>query len=170
MAFINELVTQEDREKYFPKYEILERYYPRDWTIDKDREVFLFLRSREREDMYSDEYKDKYGEYRRQIDIFIYQNSIIDIEIIRPLNFVRYLYIDKFIIGEVNILNNIEYNETLFKEIFTEAMCVNRGFGIYMDPSRQNRLKFEIDFSDMKLHIEKETNNTLDEYSENIDF
>ena len=53
MAFVNERITPEDREKYFPKYEILERYYPRDWTIDKDRESILFLSYEEREDMYS---------------------------------------------------------------------------------------------------------------------
>ena len=151
MAFVNERITPEDCEKYFPKYEILERYYPRDWTIDKDREVFLFLRSREREDMYSDEYKDKYGEYRRQVDIFIFQNCIMDIEIIRPLDFVNQFKIDKFIIGKINILNNIKYDETLFREMFTEAMSVNRGFGIYMNPDRLNRLKFEIDFSEVEL-------------------
>ena len=151
MAFVNERVTPEDREKYFPKYEILERYYPRDWTIDKDRESILFLRSREREDMYSDELRDKYGEYRRQVDVFIYQNCIMEIEIIRPLDFVYHFNIDKFIIGKVNILNNIDYNETLFKEVFTEAMSINRGFGIYMSPDHLNRLKFEIDFSEMKL-------------------
>ena len=60
MAFVNEFVTQGDRDKYFSKYEILEKNYPRDWTIDKDRESILFLRSREREDMYSDELRDKY--------------------------------------------------------------------------------------------------------------
>jgi len=96
MAFVNERITPEDREKYFPKYEILERYYPRDWTIDKDRESILFLRSREREDMYSDELRDKYGEYRRQVDVFIYQNCIMEIEIIRPLDFVNQFKIDKF--------------------------------------------------------------------------
>jgi len=96
MAFVNERITPEDREKYFPKYEILERYYPRDWTIDKDRESILFLRSREREDMYSDELRDKYGEYRRQVDVFIYQNCIMEIEIIRPLDFVYHFNIDKF--------------------------------------------------------------------------
>ena len=151
MAFVNERVTPEDREKYFPKYEILERYYPRDWTIDKDRESILFLRSREREDTYSDELRDKYGEYRRQVDVFIYQNCIMEIEIIRPLDFVNQFKIDKFIIGKINILNNIKYDETLFREMFTEAMSVNRGFGIYMNPDRLNRLKFEIDFSEVEL-------------------
>lgn len=48
MAFINEYVTQEDREKYFPKYEILQRYYPRDWTIDRERGSILFYKTRER--------------------------------------------------------------------------------------------------------------------------
>lgn len=38
MAFVNEFVTQENRDKYFSKYEILEKYYPRDWTIDRERE------------------------------------------------------------------------------------------------------------------------------------
>ena len=52
MPFVNERITPKDREKYFPKYEILERYYLRDWTIDKDRERILFLSYEEREDMY----------------------------------------------------------------------------------------------------------------------
>lgn len=46
MAFVNEFVTQENRDKYFSKYEILEKYYPRDWTIDRERErekVFYFF-------------------------------------------------------------------------------------------------------------------------------
>ena len=41
MAFVNEFVTQEDRDKYFSKYEILEEYYPRDWTIDRERKYFI---------------------------------------------------------------------------------------------------------------------------------
>ena len=48
MAFVNEFVTQGDRDKYFSKYEILEKNYPRDWTIDRERErerekVFYFF-------------------------------------------------------------------------------------------------------------------------------
>lgn len=151
MAFVNERITPEDRGKYFPKYEILERYYPRDWTIDKDRESILFLSYEEREDMYSDELKEKYGEYRRQEDIFIFQNCIMSVEIIRLLRFHQF-NTDKFIIRRINILNNIKYNTTVFREMFTEAISVNRGFGIYMNPNRLDRFKFEIDFSEMKLY------------------
>ncbi|WP_369583840.1 hypothetical protein [Kingella oralis] len=41
MAFVNEFVTQGDRDKYFSKYEILEKNYPRDWTIDRERKYFI---------------------------------------------------------------------------------------------------------------------------------
>ena len=51
-----------------------------------------------------------------------------------------------------HILNNIKYNITVFRETFTEAISVNRGFGIYMNPDRLDRFKFEIDFSEMKLY------------------
>ena len=153
MAFVNERITPEDREKYFSNNEILNMYYPidRDWTIDRARESFLFLHGQEREDMYLDELEDKYGEYRRQWDIFVFQNRIMDVETIRPLRFVHQFNIDKFIAREINVLNNMEYDEAIFKEIFTEAMAVNRGFGIYMNPDDINRFKFEIDFSEMKL-------------------
>ena len=54
MAFVNEFVTQGDRDKYFSKYEILEKNYPRDWTIDRERETdtdklyYFFVIVRER--------------------------------------------------------------------------------------------------------------------------
>ena len=48
MAFVNEFVTQGDRDKYFSKYEILEKNYPRDWTIDRERKYFISSLSWER--------------------------------------------------------------------------------------------------------------------------
>ena len=79
MPFVNERISQEDRDKFFSKYEILERYYPRDWTIDRDRdrESFLFLHFREREDMYLDELENKYGQYLSQRDIFFLINVLL---------------------------------------------------------------------------------------------
>ena len=84
MPFVNERISQEDRDKFFSKYEILERYYPRDWTIDRDRESFLFLHFQEREDMYLDELENKYGQYLRQWDIFLFNKCFVDVEIILP--------------------------------------------------------------------------------------
>ena len=149
MAFVNEQITPEDREKYFPKYEILERYYPRDWTIDKDRESILFLRYREREDMYSDELEQKYGQYLCQWDIFLFNKCFVDIEIILPKYDFNYKNIDKFFVTKIKILNGI-FNKNLFIDLFSEAMDINRGFGIYLGNNAYKR-KFEIDFSEMTI-------------------
>ena len=149
MAFVNERITPEDREKYFPKYEILERYYPRDWTIDKDRESILFLRYREREDMYSDELEQKYGQYLCQWDIFLFNKCFVDIEIILPKYDFNYKNIDKFFVTKIKILNGI-FNKNLFIDLFSEAMDINRGFGIYLGNNAYKR-KFEIDFSEMTI-------------------
>ncbi len=54
----------------------------------------------------SDELKEKYGKYRRQEDIFIFQNCIMSVEIIRPLRFHQF-NTDKFIIGRINILGAV---------------------------------------------------------------
>lgn len=45
--------------------------------------------------------------------------------------------------------------------MFTEAISVNRGFGIYMNPNRLDRFKFEIDFSEMKLYKNRNENKYL---------
>ena len=52
MPFVNERISQEDRDKFFSKYEILERYYPRDWTIEiekeKEKVFYFFISEKER--------------------------------------------------------------------------------------------------------------------------
>lgn len=150
MAFVNEFVTQEDRDKYFSKYEILEKYYPRDWTIDRERESILFLHYREREDMYSDELEHKYGQYLCQWNIFLFNKCFVDVEIILPKYDFNYKNTDKFFITKIRILNEGIFNKNLFIDLFSEAMNINRGFGIYLGDNAYKR-KFEIDFSEMEL-------------------
>ena len=149
MAFVNEFVTQEDRDKYFSKYEILEEYYPRDWTIDRERESILFLRYREREDMYSDELEHKYGQYLCQWDIFLFNKCFVDVEIILPKYDFNYKNTYKFFITKIKILNESIFNKNLFIDLFSEAMNINRGFGVYLGNNAHKR-EFEIDVSEME--------------------
>ena len=154
MPFVNERISQEDRDKFFSKYEILERYYPRDWTIDRDRdrerESFLFLHFREREDMYLDELENKYGQYLSQRDIFLFNKCFVDVEIILPKYDFNYKNTDKFFVTKIRILNEEIFNKNLFIDLFSEAMNINRGFGIYLGDNAYKR-KFEIDSSEMEL-------------------
>lgn len=149
MAFVNEFVTQEDQDKYFSKYEILEKYYPRDWTIDRERESILFLHYREREDMYSDELEHKYGQYLCQWNIFLFNKCFVDVETISPKYDFNHKNIDKFFVTKIKILNGI-FNKNIFIDLFSEAMNTNRGFGIFLEKNDYKR-NFEIDFSEMKL-------------------
>ena len=149
MAFVNEFVTQGDRDKYFSKYEILEKNYPRDWTIDRERESILFLRYREREDMYSDELEQKYGQYLCQRDIFLFNKCFVDVETISPKYDFNHKNIDKFFVTKIKILNGI-FKKNLFIDLFSEAMNINRGFGVYLGNNAYEH-KFKIDFSEMEL-------------------
>lgn len=149
MAFINEYVTQEDREKYFPKYEILQRYYPRAWTIDKEIESILFVKSKDRDDMSSSELEKKYGEYYRQWDIFLLDRCFLEIEWLMPKREAYYQNKSIFFIREVRKINDVSFNVFQFFKKFTEAMEVSRGVGVYGDKTKYR--EFEIHFTDMTV-------------------
>ena len=76
MAFINEKIILSDRELYINSNARLKVYYPRDWTIDREKESVLFETAREREDMYDEVLEKKYGEYIRSWWVFLWKDEL----------------------------------------------------------------------------------------------
>lgn len=148
MAFINEKISLSDRELYVNAHARLKVYYPRDWTIDREKESVLFEVAREREDMYDEALEEKYGQYIRSWWVFLWKDNCIHFEFLQPkkltinnekLFFVRSY---KFLGHGLKITNE-------FFDLLKEAMQVNKGFGVYL--SGNESYDVVIDFSEIKI-------------------
>ena len=84
MAFVNERITKEDREKYLKFLESFISYYPMNWTIDREDTSILFNIAIEREDMFDPQLEIIYGEYVGSRWIFIYKEVCIRVRFLKP--------------------------------------------------------------------------------------
>lgn len=148
MAFINEKISLSDRELYVNAHARLKVYYPRDWTIDREKESVLFEVAREREDMYDEALEGKYGQYIRSWWVFIWNRDCIELEFLQP----KELTINNeknFIARNYKILGNSLTVSSEFFDLLKKAMQINKGFGVYL--SGHESYDVVIDFSEIKI-------------------
>lgn len=148
MAFVNERITKEDREKYLKHLESIISYYPMNWTFDREDTSILFNIAIEREDMSDPQLEAIYGEYVGSKWIFIYKEVCIKVRFLQPKKN-KNQNIKVFKVLGIQILAGQVLNIKEVLDKLQDAMKVRKGYGISL-PKNEN-YDVEVDFSEISL-------------------
>ena len=148
MAFVNEKIIKEDREKYLKSLEFFISYYPMNWTIDREDTSILFNIAIEREDMFDPQLEEIYGEYVGSKWVFIYKEVCMKVRFRQPKKN-KNQNIKIFKVLEIQILAGQVLNLKEVLDKLQDAMRVRKGYGISL-PKNEN-YDVEVDFSGIFL-------------------
>lgn len=150
MAFVNEKIIKEDREKYLKSLEFFISYYPMNWTIDREDTSILFNIAIEREDMFDPQLEEIYGEYVGSKWVFIYKEVCMKVRFLQPKKN-KNQNIKIFKVLEIQILAGQVLNLKEVLDKLQDAMRVRKGYGISL-PKNEN-YDVEVDFREYLYEV-----------------